>query len=263
MIYALGCLPDPLDHNDWTWEPKPMAGPLPAVVDLRPKIPKLYQASVGSCVVHSLTAAARYHIIRQGLLYDFEMARLQLYWDARAISNTTSSDCGVNIRDAIKAFAKNGVGHEELWPYDVTKWGVQPPAEVYDDAVQYKALQYRRVPVDVTSIKLSLAQGAPVIIGVSLYSSFFDNSVTSTGVVPMPKKGETLQGGHSMLACGYGQRPGYITCRNWWQSPDQPWGDDGDCYIPEEYIGSPIYGADYWKLELFGSEAQQKAGRAA
>jgi C1A family cysteine protease len=48
---------------------------------------------------------------------------------------------------------------------------------------------------------------------------------------------------------GYGQKPGYFTVRNSW---DTNWGDRGDCYIPEAYLGSTTYGSDYWVIKQVG-----------
>jgi C1A family cysteine protease len=110
--------------------------------------------------------------------------------------------------------------------------------------VQFEALSYERVAVDAVHIKTALAQGFPVVIGISLYESFESDAVSHTGVVPMPKlPKEQMIGGHCMYVVGYGQKPGTFTVRNSWASD---WGDKGDCYFSEAYLGSPKFGSDYW-----------------
>ena len=96
----------------------------------------------------------------------------------------------------------------------------------------------------------------PVIIGISVYDSFESSEVEQGGIVPMPGTNEEMVGGHCMLAVGYGQKPGYFTVRNSWGGA---WGDKGDCYIPEAYLGSTSLGSDYWLINLFGSAAEQTA----
>jgi C1A family cysteine protease len=253
-----GCLPDVLNFNDFPLSLPRLTSPAPAVMDLRQWMPPVMdQGPIGSCTAHGVTAAARYHIIKRGTTYDFPMSRLQLYYDSRALEGSIHSDSGAQIRDVIKTLSKKGVGHEELWPYHPDKFQTKPPDEVYADAAQYTALTYERVRVSASDIALTLSHGYPVIIGISVYESF--EAVGRNGLVPMPRKGETLAGGHCMLVVGRGQVPGHFTVRNSW---GVDWGDHGDCYIPEAYLGSSEYGADYWHINLFGSGFEQKAGTA-
>jgi len=253
MTAWYGCLPDIKDHRDIMLG-RMSAAPPPLIADLGPWMPPtMNQGPIGSCTAHGVSGAARFHIIKRGTTYDFPMSRLQLYYDSRKSENSVRSDSGAQIRDVIKVLSQRGVGHEDLWPYDTEKWSQEPPAELYDDAAQYKALTYRRVNVDTNSIKLAIASGSPVIVGISVYESFESGIVERTGVVPMPEHGDKLVGGHCMLAFGYGQKPGYFTVRNSW---GEDWGVNGNCYIPDAYLGSSVYGSDYWVIDLFGSDAE-------
>lgn len=255
-----GCKPDLKDTLNDHLMAFHLQQALPAEVDLREWCaPVMNQDAIGSCTAHGVTGCARYHIIKRGTTYDFDMSRLQLYYDSRASEDTVNADSGAMIRDVIKTLGKKGVGHEELWPYDISRFMEAPPQEVYDDAVQYKALKYERVPVSVNGLKTALASGHPVVIGISVYESFESQGTASTGIVPMPQRGEDAMGGHCMLVVGYGQKPGYFTVRNSWGTD---WGDAGDCYIPEGYLGSSNFGSDYWIIHLFGSDAEQKASVA-
>lgn len=236
---------DPRDHLF-----KRTARRLPAKVDLRADIPPvLDQGALGSCVLNSTTEAMRYCLIKAGKPAP-ALSRLQIYYDTRKIEGSLSEDAGCEIRDAIKSANKTGVGRETLWPYRVAKFAQKPPAAVYADASNFNAVEYRRVTVAIADIKAALAAGLPVIIGVTVFDSFESAAVERTGVVPMPNlKKESTVGGHSMLAVGYGQRAGFITVRNSWGTT---WGDSGDCYLPEGYIGSIKYGGDYWVVSLVG-----------
>lgn len=249
MIGRLGWVRDDLDHNDYS--PRAFKDvELPPQVDLRQWCPPVMnQGNLGSCTAHGATGAARYYIIKQGLLPDSPMARLQLYYDSRALEGTINSDAGAQIRDVIKTMATKGVAHESNWPYDEANWAMQPPANVYADAETYKALLYTPVNVDTNAVMKALAAGHPVVVGLSLYESF--DAAYVGGVVPMPIAGEDTVGGHCMYVVGYGQKPGYFTVRNSW---GEDWGDKGDCYIPMGYLASPKYGADYWIVDTFGRD---------
>jgi C1A family cysteine protease len=180
------------------------------------------------------------------------MARLQLYYDERKIEGTVSQDAGAMIRDGIKCVSKIGVAHETLWPYNIKKFKSKPSAKVYNNARQEGALTYERVDVNATALKHALADGYPVIIGISVYESFEDDDVAKSGIVPLPSKGEQMIGGHCMYVVGYGQKKGYFTVRNSWADD---WGDAGDCYIPEKYLGNQNLGADYWIIKSVGTLA--------
>lgn len=239
-----GCRRDTRDARDHEFLPRAIR--LPETVDLRQWCPPVMdQGALGSCTAHGITGAFRTIRAKAGLS-PFPMSRLQLYYDERKAEGTIASDAGAEIRDGIKCLAKIGVAHEALWPYAISKFKTLPPAKAYDDAHKFEALTYQRVPVSASGIKQALASGSPVIIGVSLYDSFEDDAVAKTGIVPMPNlHKEKLVGGHCMYAVGYGQKPGMITVRNSWAGD---WGDKGDCYFHEEYLGSTKFGSDYWVI---------------
>ena len=239
-----GCRRDTLDPRDKHF--RPMARRLPASVDLRPHCPPVMdQGALGSCTAHGITAALRYLLLNAGKP-DIPLARLQLYYDERYVEGTVSEDSGAEIRDGIKCAAKIGVAHEALWPYDVKLFAVKPTANVYTDALAFEALTYERVSVSATHLKLALADGLPVVIGISVFESFESKAVEKSGLVPMPDvHREDMMGGHCMLAVGYGQRPDTFTVQNSWNTD---WGDAGFCYLPERYLGSPDLGSDYWLI---------------
>ena len=217
---------------------------LPPFIDLSASLPPvLDQISLGSCTAHGVTEALRFNMIDNGD-EDIPLSRLQMYYDSRAMEGSIASDSGAQIHDVIQVAAR-GVGREDLWPYDLTKWDQQPPAAVYDDAVHHEAIEYHGVGISALEIKTALYIGKPVIIGLTLYESFESDPVAATGMVPMPGGTESVVGGHCMLVYGYGQKQGYFSVRNSWGAA---WGDGGNCYFREEYLGSTDFGSDYWQI---------------
>lgn len=243
-----GCRRDTRDARDLVFKYKAVR--LPPAVDLRKWCPPvLDQGELGSCVAHGVLAALRFLNIKQGK-EDTPYSRLALYYQARVEEGTVSEDSGVEIRTGIKCVNKNGAAKESIWEYNPTRFDEEPPNSVYDDGVFHRALKYQRVPVNATSVKTVLASGLPVVLGITLYESFEGAKVSKTGLVPLPKiKTEGLVGGHCMYAVGYGQKPGYFTVRNHWNTD---WGDKGDCYLPENMVGSALYGSDYWAISAQG-----------
>jgi C1A family cysteine protease len=246
-----GCRRDTRDARDEDHKFKaPGRLKLPPVVDLRPNMPPIMnQGELGSCTANGITAALRYLLIKDKKP-DLELSRLQLYYDERYIEDTINEDAGAEIRDGIKSAFKLGVGDEDLWPYQIHRFKEKPPEAVYLSALNYQGLEYSRVNVGIISLKSALALGYPVVIGISLYDSFENDDVAKTGILPMPNLDkEGLIGGHCMIVVGYGIHPGYFTVQNSW---GDDWGDKGFVHIPEQYLGSELYGSDYWVIKAIG-----------
>jgi len=236
-------LPSHLDHH-FTPSADLLAN-LPASVDLREHCPPVMdQGDLGSCTAHGITGAIRFALIKAGVA-DFPMARLQLYYDERAVEGTVSSDSGAEIRDGLDCAAKRGVAHESLWPYAIAKFKRKPGKVVYADALKFQVLERQVVQVDADHLKAALASGYPVVVGFVCYKGIDSDDTAKTGMLPMPGKKEQSIGGHCVYAVGYGIKPGTFTCRNSWS--DQ-WGDGGDFHIPEAYLGSPTYASDFWAI---------------
>ncbi len=243
-----GCRRDTKDARDHMFLPRAMR--LPPAVDLRPQCPPVMdQGELGSCTAHGITGALRYEMRVRGA-DDVPLSRLQLYYDERAREGTVNSDAGAEIRDGIKCAAKIGVAREKLWAYRIGKFRSKPSKPVYADAVHFRALAYQRVEVHASALKQAIAMGHTPVIGVTLYESFESDSVARSGMVPMPHKNEAPVGGHCMYVVGYGQRKGTFTVRNSW---GRDWGDKGDSYFPEAYLGSPLLGSDYWIITSEGA----------
>lgn len=239
-----GAKPDSLDQRDHDYTPSAAELlNLPPSVDLRQHCPPVMdQLALGSCTTHGITAALRYALIKQGQA-DYPMARLQLYYDERGVEGTIPVDSGAEIRTGIKCAARIGVAHESLWPYDVSQFKRRPPKAVYADALKFEALEYKRVQINASHVKAALAANFPVVIGLNIYAAFEGDQVASNGVVPMPGPNDAPAGGHCLICVGYGQHSGYFTVMNSWGAD---WADKGFCYFPEEYIGDPSLGSDYW-----------------
>lgn len=220
---------------------------LPASIDLRASPfnpPMLDQGQLGSCTAHGGARIFHFDQRKQGLL-DYAPSRLQLYYDERADDGTITQDSGAQIRDVIKVIATNGAANEALWPYDITKFTVAPPANAVADALLHKGITYESVDNSAAvNIKNALALGFPVVFGITLYESFESNAVAASGMVPMPGTNESVIGGHCMVIMGY-NKYGWIVANSWGRS----WGLKGYCYFPIAYLTNTNLASDFWILE--------------
>jgi hypothetical protein len=186
-----------------------------------------------------VTAAYRFNLLNNDLP-DVPLSRSQLYFDSGVLEGNTG-DVGRQIRDVVKSLATKGVAREELWGYD--KIGQEPTLDVYADALNHMALEYQRVDVGRRYINEAIFIGHPVIFGVPVFAEFEDE-VEYTGMVPMPRAGQTPVGQHCMLLGGYD--PQYDLVLNSW---GEFWGlpeKKGYCKLPRGYLEK--YSSDLWTI---------------
>ncbi len=219
---------------------------LPASIDLRPLCPDVYdQGALGSCTSQAIAAALEFDMLKQSE-QAFTPSRLFIYYNERAKEGTVASDAGAAIRDGIKSVNRQGACPESEWPYDVTQFAVEPPQQCYQDALLHRSLSYSRVPQHLSQIKAALFSGLPVVFGFSVYDSFESAEVAQSGVVPMPGPGESLLGGHAVLAVGYRDDEQLFMCRNSWGAG---WGMAGYFTMPYAYLLSAQLASDFWVIK--------------
>ena len=240
------------DHRDHKFSAKHLSvDDFPEIIDLSEYLPPVMdQGKIGDCTAHSITEAFRAERIK-AKLEDFDMARLQLYYDERDVEGTVSSDSGAMIRDGIKSLSNKGVAHETLWPYNDNDLFTKPTANVYEDAENYKISKFASVDVNPASIMEALNDGHPVMIGISVFNSFESDEVAETGLVPMPGANDTVLGGHAVLVWGAKKNEKLFGVRNSW---GENWGDHGNFWAPFDYIGSEKFGSDYWVITGLNSK---------
>ena len=247
-IKRFGWVRDIPDQRDFRYEPPPLlAEALPAKTDLRAGFPACYnQGELGSCTANAIAGALQFLERKEGSPHAIMPSRLFIYYNERALEGTIDSDSGAQIRDGIKSVAKRGFCPEELWPYDIGKFADKPPERCYRAALKDRVSQYLRLDhVGALPLLTCLASGYPFVFGFSVYESFESPSVRATGVVPMPRLGERVLGGHAVVACGYDQKAGRFIVRNSWGSR---WGMDGYFTMPYAYLTNSFLSADFWTI---------------
>lgn len=238
-----GWIPDLPDHRDLAYS----AGGVktPTKIDLTDGMPPVYnQLQLGSCTANAWAAVLDYERKAKGEAF-MTPSRLFIYFNERDIEGTTNSDAGAMGRDGVKSMAKLGVCPEKEWPYDPSQFAVRPSTKDYTDAIKFEVLTYKRVTHTIACIKAALAEKHPIAFGFTVYESFEGDDIAKTGIMPMPKKSESVIGGHEVAAVGYDDATQMVKCRNSW---GKDWGDAGYFYMPYKYITGKL-ASDFWILE--------------
>ena len=260
-IERFGWVPDLPDARDFLFSaPEEVLTKLPKKVDLRSKMPTIYdQGQLGSCTANAIGAAFEYEQVRQGLK-DFMPSRLFIYYNERSMEGTVDTDSGAMIRDGMKSVAKVGVCTETTWPYDIPKFTEKPPTKAYKEASKHQALVYRRVLPTLHQLQGCLASNYPFVFGFSVYESFMSQDVARTGVVPLPPRGEQLIGGHAVVAVGYDDADQRFIVRNSW---GDGWGMKGYCTMPYGYLTDPQLARDFWAIYTVETPTASRRSRTA
>lgn len=233
-----------LDSNDYVYQSTDT--PLRNTVDLRQWAgPVDDQFELGSCTANATVNAYELLVNQLRPKDSAELSRLFVYYNSRKESNTIFEDSGAFVRDALKAVMANGISTEELWPYNIDKFTVEPSEAAYQDAKQRKISQYQRIK-GVDNMLDALNNNRPVVFGTTIFDSFLDLNSTNY-VVSVPVNANQLQNldGHAMCMIGYNLDQQMFLAKN---SFGTEWGDRGFCWITFDYIKR--YGYDMWVFDL-------------
>ena len=240
-----GWIPDLPDQRDFPYTKLAAVPPsLPIHIDLRAQCsPIENQGDIGSCTACALVGNLEFLKKKlNGTVIDF--SRLFLYYNERVIRHTVKTDSGSSIRDGIKTLVRAGDCLESLWPYNINKLTDKPTADCYKEALDHQIKRYYRLHT-LEEMKHTLQTGYPFVFGFAVYESFEAALVTKTGVVPMPKKGERVLGGHAVMAVGYNDDTNYFIVRNSWGAA---WGDRGYFRMPYAYLTNTSLSSDFWTI---------------
>jgi C1A family cysteine protease len=217
---------------------------LPTFFSLKNKMPPVIdQGDYGACVSCSAVYLLGYLMNIHKVKF-VQQSPSFIYWNGRVIEHTETEDSGLVIRDALKGMTKKGVCSLKAWPYDSKHMFRQPWMACFTEGAKHKLTSYLAVQDNITSIKQALYSGYPVTCGVTCYDSFLSDETAKTGIIPMPKDGESDNGGHCITLYGFDDSKKWFMFRNTWSTE---WGYHGDGYISYDYMKE--FGADYWILK--------------
>lgn len=193
-----------------------------------------------------------------------------------------TDDSGSQDFQGIDVLQLYGVCNESLWPYDVTAFAQIPSAnwtainanrvnhmarsfyavgnltKQYDasaitgDVIFFDTTQYQN---DLASIKQALAQGFPVVFGITIPNDTdqqlqnYTNSVVSTSQyvnsMDYVSNSSNFSGGHAIVIVGYDDNRQAFLIRNSWGTD---WGINGHFYLAYTFVSNPNLANDFWVL---------------
>lgn len=257
--------PDTPDFRDYKYSAQMLTGDLPANVDLCTTgfiSPVVDQGQIGSCTGNGW--AGSLELLQLKELFDEAqknptvdadkpeifsdkfnaVARLYIYYNERILEGTVSQDAGAMIRTGFKAVQRWGICPETSWAYTGSNLFRTPSHSAYNLASQHKILSaFKLNNSKLDELKHCLASGFPIVFGMSVFDSFMSRAVAQTGIVPMPKSNESLDGGHCMLIVGYDDSTKLFKIKNSW---GKSWGLSGYCQIPYSYLTNQSLASDFW-----------------
>jgi C1A family cysteine protease len=234
-----GYIPSKADLRDegYRFSAAPQAV-LPSMVDLRKLCSTIKdQGQRGTCTCEGLGGVMEF-----GRKPKITMSVLFPYYNS-GLAEGDTGDVGREPRDVLKSALHDGVCLSKYWPYS-RSIGVKPSTTAYAHA-SYKIQAYHAL-AGLQDIKAVLAGGQPVYVGFVVYSSFEGEDVAKTGIMPMPKPGEEVLGGHAVVIVGYDDSRQWLIVRNSWGSK---WGVKGYFFMPYTFVTKTNV-SDMWSVTL-------------
>lgn len=224
---------------------------LPASFNLNKKVHHIHnQLKLGSCTGQALTQSMEMQLI--GDAYR-PLSPLFVYYNERRMEGTIEKDSGASITDGIQMTAQYGACSEQLWPYDdyLNTFKNEPSTACYEDALKSVVLNYTHVTEGIEAIKSAIFSGSAVVGGIAVFESFESPEADETGVIPMPKRGEKLLGGHAITFMGYNDEDQTLDFVNSWGTT---WGKKGFGKLPYKYASNPKLAmpTEFWAVNKVG-----------
>lgn len=207
--------------------------------------PVLDQGTLGSCTANGIANALRYCELQEDIDEGKARSRLFIYYIERDKEGTTNTDSGASIRDGIKCVASIGACFEDTWPYNISLFTEKPSIEAYEEAKLHPAIQYERVEQTEQMLKQALNTGFPIVFGFNVFETIENEEVKKTGIIPLPRPGDSKLGGHCVLLTGYDDSKRLFQIQNSW---GVSWGDGGFGYMSYDYITNPAFANDFWHI---------------
>ncbi len=242
MVRKLNVARDVHDVRDYRLDSFPAVDP-PPHVDLRGWAGNIKdQGEEGSCTGHAFSSAREW-IARKYEHNEVVLSPQFLYAEELIKNNSFPQDVGSQPRTGCKVLTSIGVCEASLYPYKAGEI-VKPNADQIRNALTYRTGAYHRLQ-DANDLMDCLGDTTPwpVTIGFPVYESFMTDAVAKSGIMPVPKPGEKLVGGHEVLCLGYDLHSEMAINQNSW---GVSWGKLGYFMMPFEVINSN--NVDMWMV---------------
>ncbi|NOZ08749.1 MAG: hypothetical protein GXO91_07745 [FCB group bacterium] len=245
--YGLGCLEETTIPH-WV-KPSPgvaLERDYRDAVDFSQNFPPiLSQGGQGSCVAWS--AGYYYKSYQEWQEHQWDLTQDNHQFSPAFIYNQINGgvDAGSNISDAFLVFSSMGCATLQDMPYDQNQCTVYPDENDFLSAMNFRTQETYAIDLytDFNSFKNVIANGNSIVIGFTIYDSFYDISSWDYVYGVNSYYGDNV-GGHAVAACGYDDNKvtpdglGAVKFANSWGSG---WGDNGYFWISYEALQNPAF----------------------
>lgn len=238
VVHGLGALPPSQDQIKGfpKFHPPARRAALPPKADLSAFMPPIGdQGAMGSCVAWSTGYGLRSYYLAK--INKLDVSKPENVPSPAYIFNHGSAidqagiPCGkrgMNISIALEVLRAGVVSLAEM-PYNDKSCGPPPGLEIQSHAKEFRIDGWEFVdPEDVNAIKIAIANGDPVVFGMSLASSFM--KFKGNGVYSRQPTENYMEGphGHAMVLIGYDDDRKSFRVQNSW---GRDWGDQGRYWL--------------------------------
>jgi len=164
--------------------------------------------------------------------------------------NSNNKQC---IRNALKSVKRYGVCNEKSYEYNMDNLKTSPTQQLYTDASKI-TINYFRIKKNIKNIVNVLLNKKLILINISIFSSFFNDSVRYTGRIPYPDSNDSFIGMISAVIVGYIEKQEVFILR---MNFGNLWGDHGYAYISINYLLN--LGCDFWFIDVLLNKIVDKS----
>jgi len=185
------------------------------------------QGQQGSCTAHGSTSEGE-RLYRRGGRFPIFSPAFHYYIERQLEGTLAQGDCGAQVDTSLVVAQNGGYGFcpLEQMPYSDSDYSTSPSAQALAAALKYPGGSHHSIGNNIANIKSCILSDYTGVIGIAIYSSFEDESVASSGLVPYPNLSvEQLEGGHETHAligfddtiqCPNAPHSGAVLCQNSW-----------------------------------------------
>lgn len=172
----------------------------------------------------AVTAALEYHCNRIGHK-PTNLSTLFVHYNARLASGHHGANRGTTMDATLKAVVDHGACSEASWPFDPSKFSLQPPPAAYEQAKVFAGVRHGN-PADPIEA-LALRYPVPAVVRVPRAAL---QEAARSGALPAVSADDAQRNGmeHALLLVGYDKAQRTFLARNCWGTQ---WGDRGHCTI--------------------------------
>ena len=186
------------------------------------------QGNQGSCTGHGSTSEGE-------RLYRYIKKKKPIfspafhYYIEREIEGTLGDgDCGAQVVTSLQVAQNGGKGFcpIEFMPYNDADFNTPPSEEALAEALKYPGGSYHSIGNNIANIKSCILSNYSFVVGIAIYTSFEDDHVANSGLVPLPNKNvESLDGYHEVhggiafddnVKCPNAKTSGAVLFQNSW-----------------------------------------------